>query len=225
CWIHGGPTDQWMVTFNPRFAYFLDRGWAILVPDHRGSTGHGRAWAQALAGSWGELDVADCAAGARAVAERALVAPARLVAPGSSAGGFTTLLLLAQHPELFAAGVALFPVSDLVSLAAATHRFERHYTDTLVGPRADALDELTLRSPLAQVAHIQAPLLLLHGAADPVVPVGQTRALAARLEALGRTVELHVYDGEGHGWGRPPVVIDEIERIERFLDRHVPGRG
>jgi dipeptidyl aminopeptidase/acylaminoacyl peptidase len=214
-----------MVTFNPRFAYFLDRGWAILVPDHRGSTGHGRAWAQALAGGWGDVDVADCATGVEEVVARSLVDPDRVVAMGSSAGGFTTLLLLAQHPALFAAGVALFPVSDLVSLAAGTHRFEKHYTDSLVGPLPGAFDELTARSPRAQVDRIEAPLLVLHGDADPVVPVAQSQELAARLEALGRTVELQVYEGEGHGWGRADIVADELQRIERFLDRHVLRKG
>jgi dipeptidyl aminopeptidase/acylaminoacyl peptidase len=218
CWVHGGPTDQWLVTFNPRFAFFLDRGWAILVPDHRGSTGHGRAWAQALHGRWGEADVDDSAAGVRATVAAGRVDPGRLVAMGSSAGGMTTLLLLARHPDLFAAGVALFPVCDLVDLATSTHRFEAHYTDVLVG-RLPADRQLLLeRSPLTHAAAITAPLLLLHGSDDPVVPVAQSTALADRLRALGRRVDFHVYDGEGHGWGSAAVVADELARIERFVE-------
>jgi dipeptidyl aminopeptidase/acylaminoacyl peptidase len=224
CWVHGGPTDQWMVTFNPRHAYFLERGWAILVPDHRGSTGHGRAYAQALAGRWGELDVADCAAGMHQVADRGLVDPERMVPIGSSAGGFTALLLLARHPSLCAAGVAVSAVADLVDLAARSHRFEAHYTHSLVGPLPDAYDDHVARSPLAHVESIRSPLLLLHGDADLVVPVEQARSLATRLEAVGRDVELHVYEGEGHGWGRPEVVVDELSRIGSFLDRHVLHR-
>jgi dipeptidyl aminopeptidase/acylaminoacyl peptidase len=221
CWIHGGPTDQWMVTFNPRHAYFLERGWAILVPDHRGSTGHGRDYTQAMAGRWGELDVDDCAAGMRHVAAHGLVDGERMVPIGSSAGGFTALLLMARHPELCAAGVAVSAVADLADLAERSHRFEAHYTHTLVGPLPDAHDEHVARSPLAHAASITAALLLLHGDSDPVVPVDQARALAAELERHGRDVTLHVYEGEGHGWGRADVVTDELGRIESFLAHHV----
>ncbi len=62
CWIHGGPTDQWQVEFLPRVAYWWSQGWDVLVPDPRGSTGHGRAYQQALRGEWGRLDVDDTAA-------------------------------------------------------------------------------------------------------------------------------------------------------------------
>lgn len=222
CWIHGGPTDQWLVRFDARHAYFLERGWAIFVPDHRGSTGHGRAYTQAMAGRWGELDVADCAAGLRHLVAERLVDPDRIVAMGSSAGGFTALLLLAHHPVLCSAGVALSAVADLVDLANRSHRFEAHYTRSLVGPLPAARQAHVDRSPLTLASSIRAPVLLLHGDADEVVPVEQARALAAELTRLGRDVELHEYPGEGHGWGRPEVVADELARIDRFLARHVP---
>jgi len=217
-WVHGGPTDQWQVEFRARFAYWLDRGWSILVPDHRGSTGHGRAFTQAMAGRWGELDVADVAAGARACLANGW--GGRLVAMGASAGGFTVLNLLAEHPGLFAAGVSLYGIGDLLELSQATHRFEAHYNLSLVGPLPEAADRYRSRSPLHRADHIVDPLLLLHGSADPVVPVRQSEAMAARLTALGRPVELHVYDGEGHGWGRREVVVDELERTDDFLRRH-----
>jgi hypothetical protein len=74
-WLHGGPTDQWQVTFMPRLMFWLSRGWSILVPDHRGSTGHGRAYQQALHGRWGELDVADTLAVARCRTRQGLGQP------------------------------------------------------------------------------------------------------------------------------------------------------
>lgn len=214
-WVHGGPNDQRLVAFNPRFAYWLARGWAILDVDHRGSTGHGRAHERALRGRWGEVDVDDVAAAAGEIVGRGAADPARVVATGSSAGGFTTLLLLARHPQLFAAGVAVSAVADLVDLAERSHRFERHSTLDLVGGRAAHVE----RSPIRHAAAIRAPLLLLHGEDDAVVPVGQARTLAARLAALGRDVELHVYEGEGHGWSRPATVLDELARTEAFLAR------
>jgi dipeptidyl aminopeptidase/acylaminoacyl peptidase len=221
CWVHGGPTDQWGVTFQPRFPYFLERGWTVLVPDHRGSTGHGRAFTQAMAGRWGELDVADVAAGLRAAGERGWADPRRLAIMGGSAGGFTVLNVLAAHPDLCAAGVDLFGVADLFDLDETTHRFEAHYLHTIVGPLPAAADAYRERSPVNRAESITAPLLILQGTDDKVVPPAQSQAIADRLARLGRTVELHLYEGEGHGWGRAETVMDELERTESFLRRHV----
>jgi dipeptidyl aminopeptidase/acylaminoacyl peptidase len=220
-WVHGGPTDQWGVTFNARIAYWVDRGWAVLVPDHRGSTGHGRAFTQALAGRWGELDTADVAAGLRAAGRNGWGDPDRLVVMGGSAGGFTVLNVVADHPGLCAAAVDLYGVADLFDLDETTHRYEAHYLHSLVGPLPEASDRYRDRSPVNLASSIRTPLLILQGDADEVVPIAQSRAIADRLRALGRTVELHVYEGEGHGWGRPDTVVDELERTESFLRRHV----
>ena len=221
CWVHGGPTGQWGVEFRARFAYWTDRGWAVLVPDHRGSTGHGRAFRQALRGRWGELDVDDCADGLRAAAERGWGDPARFVVMGGSAGGFTVLNLLASHPSLCAAGIDLFGVADLFDLDETTHRYEAHYLHSIVGPLPETADRYRDRSPVNRADAITAPLLILQGDADKVVPLAQSRAIHDRLQSLGRIVELHVYEGEGHGWGRPATVIDELERTESFLRRYV----
>jgi dipeptidyl aminopeptidase/acylaminoacyl peptidase len=142
---------------------------------------------------------------------------------GGSSGAMTVLLLLARHPELFAAGIALYPVVDLLGLAATTHRFEAHYSDSLIGPLPAAEDVYRARSPLTRAADIKAPLLLLHGSADEVVPVAQSEALAQAMRANGQPVELHVYDGEGHGWRKPGTVADELQRVEAFLLRRVLG--
>lgn len=221
CWVHGGPTDQWHVTFRPRFAYWMDRGWAVLVPDHRGSTGHGRAFTQAMAGRWGDLDTGDCAAGIRAAGEQGWGDPNRMVIMGGSAGGFTVLNVLADHPGLCAAGVDLFGVADLLTLDETTHRYEAHYLHSVVGPLPEAADRYRDRSPVNRADQIVDPLLILQGDADEVVPPAQSQAIHDRLAALGRTVELHLYEGEGHGWGGPATVRDELERTESFLRRHV----
>jgi dipeptidyl aminopeptidase/acylaminoacyl peptidase len=221
CWVHGGPTDQWRVEYRNRFGFFLDRGWTLLVPDHRGSTGHGRAFRQALHGRWGELDVIDTAAGLRAAAANGWGDPARFVVMGGSAGGFTVLNLLASEPDLCAAGVDLFGVADLFRLDETTHRYEAHYLHTIVGALPEHADRYRDRSPVNRADAITAPLLILQGDSDEVVPLAQSQAMVDRLRALGRTVELHVYEGEGHGWGRPATVIDELERTEDFLRRYV----
>jgi dipeptidyl aminopeptidase/acylaminoacyl peptidase len=222
--IHGGPTSQTTVAMSGRIAYWVDRGWAVLVPDYRGSTGWGRAYAQALRGGWGAIDTADVAAGMRAAADRGWCDQRRMVPMGGSAGGFTVLNLLAHHPDLCAAGVDLFGVTDLFDLAETTHRFEAHYLDTIVGPLPDAAERYRAYSPVTVADLITAPLLIMQGTDDPAVPVGQSRAIAERLERLGRPVELHLYEGEGHGWKKVETVMDELTRVEAFLRRHVLTR-
>ena len=221
-WLHGGPTDQWQVTWMPRIAHWCSRGWNVLVPDHRGSTGHGRTYQQALQGRWGELDVADTLAVVRHAHAVGLGSPSSTVVMGGSAGGFTALESIAADPARFAAGVVLYPVTDLADLAERSHRFERHYTDGLVGPLPQTAELHRERSPLHHVErYVSTPLLVLHGENDPVVPVDQSLSFVSRLAALGGIVELKVYAGEGHGFRRREHQLDEYHRISRFLDGHV----
>lgn len=223
CWVHGGPTDQWRVDFRPRVAYWWSRGWDVLVVDPRGTTGHGRAYQQALHGSWGRLDVDDTAALVRDAHGRGWARPETTALVGGSSGGLTVLGVLADHPDLVAGGITSYPVSDLTTLARATHRFEAHYTETLVGPIDDEARYREL-SPLDRAGRIAGPLLVLHGSDDPVVPVGQSRALVEAVRAGGGDVELVVYEGAGHGLRDPDHVRDEYARTGRFLSRLVDGR-
>lgn len=224
CWLHGGPTDQWQVTFMPRVAFWRSRGWNVLLPDHRGSTGHGRTYQQAMNGRWGELDVSDIIDFVAHAQRDGWSHPARTVLMGGSAGGFTALGVVASAPESACAAVVSYPVTDLLDLSERSHRFERHYTHNLVAPLpASEADRLTYidRSPVTFAARIRAPLLVLHGEADPVVPVGQSRMLASRVVDGGGFVHLRVYEGEGHGFRQPDNQLDEYLRIEQFLAQHV----
>ncbi len=135
------------------------------------------------------------------------------------------LLLLATHPELCAAGVDLYGVTDLFDLDETTHRFEAHYLHSIVGPLPEASVPVPARDRPSTVASaITAPLLVLQGSADNVVPQSQSDSLVAAVRAAGGTVEYHVYDGEGHGWNRAEVVEDELERTWAFLRRFVMRR-
>jgi dipeptidyl aminopeptidase/acylaminoacyl peptidase len=219
--VHGGPTGQATATWSARVHFFVSRGWAVLAPNHRGSTGYGRAYMQELTGEWGRLDVDDTAAGIRAAGRNGWGDPARVAVIGGSAGGLTVLLLCAQHGDLVRAGISLYGVTDLRELAATTHRFESRYLDHIVGSLSDVPDRYRDRSPITHAAAIEAPLLVLHGTLDKVVPPEQARALVNVIRASGGTVEHHEYEGEGHGFVGPQTVADALTRTDEFLRRWV----
>jgi dipeptidyl aminopeptidase/acylaminoacyl peptidase len=222
--VHGGPTSQALADWSARVQAFVQRGFAVLQPNYRGSTGYGRAYAQALAGRWGERDVADVAAGIRHAEKEGWAETGRIALMGGSAGGMTVLLVAAQHPDLIQAVVALYPVCDLIDLAATTHRFESGYTVRLVGPLPDASETYRDRSPVSRASEIRAPVLLLHGSTDDNVPAAQSEAIAAALRSAGVSVERHTYDGEGHGWRRAATIADDLERADAFLTRYLLPR-
>lgn len=220
-WVHGGPTDQWQVDWRPRITYWWSRGWDVLVVDPRGTTGHGREYQQALHGGWGRLDVDDTAALIEHAHAAGWATPDSTVVIGGSSGGLTVLGVLADRPDLVAGGVASYPVSDLRALTEVTHRFEAHYTDTLVAPN-DGSPESDARfqalSPVHRADQISKPLLVFHGTDDPVVPVEQSRALFEQLVSSGVDgAELVEFEGEGHGFRDAVNVRAEYERTERFL--------
>ncbi|MGZ4798637.1 MAG: S9 family peptidase [Acidimicrobiia bacterium] len=222
--VHGGPNDQATAGWQPRVAYFVDRGWTVLRPDHRGSTGYGREYAQALRGRWGELDVMDTASGIRAAAKQGWCDPDRVAIMGGSAGGLTTLLVCALHGAWVKAGVTAFGVTNLFDLAETTHRLESRYIDWLVGELPSAAGRYRDHSPVTHAGSIKVPLLVLQGDADNVVPLAQAQLMVDAVRAGGGTVDQHVYEGEGHGWSKPETITDELERVERFLNRWVLRR-
>jgi dipeptidyl aminopeptidase/acylaminoacyl peptidase len=222
--IHGGPTGQATAQWSGRIQHLVARGWTVLAPNPRGSTGYGRAYRTAMDERWGELDVADIAAGIARVGDLGIGDPDRVAVMGGSAGGLAVLLLCAHHGERLRAGVSLYGIGDLFALFETTHRYEAHADVRLVGPRPAAAARYRDRSPITHAGAIRVPLLLLHGSADPAVPPEQSAALAAAVAANGTPVEHHVYEGEGHGWSRPETVRDELGRVEAFLRRWVLER-
>ncbi len=222
--VHGGPTDQSTVDWKPRVRYFVSRGWAVLQPNYRGSTGYGRGYRHALDHEWGVVDVADTVAGIQAAERGGWADASRAAVMGGSAGGFTALLVAAQTPPVVRAVVSLFGVTDLFDLAATTHRFESRYLDRLVGPLPAAAEQYRTRSPVAHAHGITVPALVLQGADDKVVPPAQAQLLVDSMRTAGAAVEHHVYDGEGHGFSKVETIVDSLDRIDRFLTKWVVQR-
>ncbi len=217
--IHGGPTGQALADWNPRLQWLVQQGYSVLQPNHRGSSGYGVAYRNALDGRWGEIDTADVVAGIKHATKQGWATAGRVALMGGSAGGFTALNVASRIPDLVAAVIASYPVTDLLDLAATTHRFESGDLVRLVGPLPDARDRYVARSPMTRASELRAPTLLLQGDADPVVNPERTAEFAQMLRRQGVVVEHHVYADEGHGWRRAETVADELARIQRFLQR------
>jgi dipeptidyl aminopeptidase/acylaminoacyl peptidase len=219
--VHGGPTSQSVLEFPRDAHFFTSRGYAFLDVNYRGSSGYGRSYQEALRGQWGILDTADIAGGARAAAERGLADGEKMAIYGGSAGGYAVLCALMDYPGVFKAGVALYPVTDLFSLALDTHKFEAHYTDSLVGVLPDAAEIFRQRSPLFQAQRIKYPIAIFHGADDRAVPISQSEAIVKKLKENGVPHLFQVYQGEGHGFRKPETILDNFNQIERFLKEYL----
>ena len=219
--IHGGPTSQYLVDYHAETQFLTSRGMAVLELNYRGSSGYGKAYSEALQGRWGISDVEDAHSSAHHLISQGLAHSNQLVLMGGSAGGFTLLLSLAQHPGLFRAAICRYGVSDLMTLAADTHRFEAHYLDTLVGRLPEHRERYRERSPLHWADRIQDPVALFQGAEDTVVPQSQSDRMVDSLARRGIPHLYRVYPGEGHGWRRSETIEDYYQQVELFLVKHV----
>ena len=219
--IHGGPTSQVRGGFRPGAQYFTSRGYAFLEVNYRGSTGYGREYRNALRGNWGIYDVQDAVSGAQSLAEQGLVDGARLVIMGGSAGGFTVLKTLEDYPGVFKAGICLYGVSNQFTLAADTHKFEAHYSDTLLGPLPEAAGIYHERSPIFFADRIRDPLAIFQGEDDQVVPQSQSEALVESLRRRDIPHIYHLYPGEGHGFRKPETIEHFYKTVEQFLQHYV----
>jgi dipeptidyl aminopeptidase/acylaminoacyl peptidase len=141
---------------------------------------------------------------------------------GGSAGGMTALNVMAE-PAVAACAAVSYPVCDIAALDATTHRFEAHYNRTLVGTPDETIERSALRSPVHRAAELaRVPLLILHGTADPVVSVDQSRALVRGIQDHGGSeCRLVEFDGEGHGFRDPANKQREFAETEAFLNRHL----
>ncbi|MGH2406577.1 MAG: S9 family peptidase [Candidatus Limnocylindrales bacterium] len=196
---HGGPTASIGAGFRGAIQFFTSRGIAVVDVDYGGSTGHGRDYRSRLDGTWGVVDVDDCINAARYLVATGEVDPQRIAVQGGSAGGYTTLAALAFR-DFFTAGVSYFGIGDLTGFDMDTHKFESRYTERLVGPWPETQDLWHERSPILHVEQMSAPMLILQGLDDHVVPPSQAEQIVAALAAKGIPYAYLPFAGEGHGF-------------------------
>ncbi len=215
---HGGPTAQASAAFSLSVQYWTSRGFALVDVDYGGSSGYGRAYRTLLDGQWGVVDVEDVIAAARHLADAGRVDPRRIAIHGGSAGGFTVLAALSQS-DVFTAGGDFYGVADLEALARDTHKFESRYLDGLVGPWPAEKALYDARSPINHLDGFSAPLLILQGAEDPIVPPNQAHMIRDALRRKGAPVAMIEFPGEGHGFRKAENMIRAKEAELYFYGR------
>ena len=213
---HSGPTAMARRGLSLAIQYWTSRGWGVVDVNYGGSTGFGREYRERLNGSWGMVDVADCAAAARALIASGRAHPEQIAIEGGSAGGFTTLAALC-FTDVFQVGACRYAVCDLTAMAQDTHRFEARYLDSLVGDWPEQREIFEQRSPLLHADRIRCPVLFFQGLQDKVVPPEQTERMAEALRSNGIPVEVRLFEEEGHGFRNQATQIEVLEETERFF--------
>ena len=221
--VHGGPESQARPIFSAERAALLAAGYGVVVPNVRGSTGYGKRYA-ALDDTTRRLDsVRDLAAVHGALAGAGFD-PERAILWGGSYGGYMVLAGLAFQPELWAAGVDIVGISNLVTFLENTSDYRRAHREREYGSLAHDRAFLTEASPLTHADAIRAPLFVIHGRNDPRVPVGEAEQLVANLTARGVPCTLRIYEDEGHGLARLENQLDAYPAAIAFLDDVVRPR-
>ncbi|MFP4312359.1 MAG: alpha/beta fold hydrolase [Nitriliruptoraceae bacterium] len=215
--IHGGPESQYRPAFAPLTQYLVARGFAVVAPNVRGSTGYGRAY-QHLDDRERRLDsVHDLAAVHDWLATQPDLDEDRAALYGGSYGGYMVLMGLVTQPERWAAGVDLVGMSNLVTFLERTSDYRRAFREREYGSLATDRALLTELSPVTHLHRLRAPLMIIHGANDPRVPLHEAEQLHAALSARGVRSELLVYEDEGHGLAKLANRIDAYPRVAAFL--------
>jgi dipeptidyl aminopeptidase/acylaminoacyl peptidase len=218
--VHGGPEARFAPRYDPFIIRLVAAGIAVVAPNVRGSAGWGRRFVSLDDRRLRLNSVRDLTAVHASLAERGVDA-SRVAVIGGSYGGYMTLAALAFYPDLWAAGIATVGISSLVTFLENTSPYRRRVREVEYGFLETDRDFLIEASPMTHVDRIQAPLMLIHGANDPRVPVSEARQLHASLVARGVESELLVYDDEGHGLAKRANRLDALPRMLAFLRKNL----
>jgi dipeptidyl aminopeptidase/acylaminoacyl peptidase len=226
--VHGGPwgRDEW--GYNSQAQWLANRGYAVLQPNFRASSGFGKKFLHAGDKQWGGLMQNDLTDAVQWAIQKGYADPKRVAIMGGSYGGYATLAGLAFTPELYACGVDIVGPSNLKTLLEATPAYWSTMRRTLYLRMGDVDKDSVFNrkvSPLFHVDQVRAPLLVGQGANDPRVNIRESTQMVEAMRAKGLPVEFVVYPDEGHGFVRPQNRLDFYGRAEQFLSKYIGGRA
>jgi dipeptidyl aminopeptidase/acylaminoacyl peptidase len=215
-WVHGGPASQTRPNWRPDIQMLLDHGYAVLMPNVRGSTGYGRRFMESDDFDKRPDALADLAAGHAWLAAQPGIDAGRIGIMGQSYGGWMVLAAITQHPDLWRAAVDYYGIADFVTLLRDTGPWRAAHRAREYG-FPDSHAELFARiSPIHHVGRVAAPLLVCHGNRDPRVPMSESEQFVAAMEQHQKSVRYERFDYAGHGFIRP----DHRRRVWQAVAEH-----
>lgn len=220
---HGGPTAQTKDSFDQTAIALVTRGYAVIAPNPRGSSGYGMAFQKGNVRDLGGGDLVDIVYGAKFLAATGYVDARKIGITGGSYGGYLTLMALGRTPDVWAAGVEQYGIVNWFSMWENGSPQLRHYQEGLIGHPVKDKAIYNRASPLTYLRNTKAPMLVLQGRNDLRVPMEQAVEVVDILKSVGRTVDAHYYAGEGHGFSKRENQIDALERTVAWFDRYLKG--
>jgi dipeptidyl aminopeptidase/acylaminoacyl peptidase len=215
--IHGGPNWHVQFAWDPLAAHMASRGWTVLQPNYRGSTGYGRTWQIASRYDMGGVDTRDCAAGVPYLLKEGLAK--KFAVTGRSHGGYLTMTCLTQFPEYWCGGSAIVPFMNWFKSHDESREDLQHWNIENMGDPKENHERWYNASPYFFLDRVNAPVQLICGGNDPRCPAVDSMDARDKLVELGKDVELLLYEEEGHSFLKIKNVIDsEVQRVE-FLAR------
>ena len=223
--VHGGPTSRAYAHFDIAKQFWTNRGFALLDVNHRGSSGYGRAYRDALYGEWGEIDCTDIIDAIRFLIKENKADANSVCIRGKSAGGYAVLRALTEFPKMFKSGACYYGIGNLATLAQTTHKFEKFYTDRLIGEKYDsdaANKQSSLffqRSPSHNMHKVRSEMILFQGLQDKVVPPSVAQEVIKKLTKAGIEYSYVEYPNEGHGFRQVTNNMDALAKELAFYQR------
>jgi dipeptidyl aminopeptidase/acylaminoacyl peptidase len=216
--VHGGPTGRWSDTFEPWGQLLAARGYAVLYPNVRGSTGYGHAFVEMNRADWGGGDFKDVMAGVDVMIARGIADPNRLGIGGWSYGGYMAAWAVTQTTR-FKAAVSGAPVIDMAS-EFGTERGSA-YDEWFYGTPYEKPEGFVRSSPITHVKNAKTPTLLLQGEDDTTDPIGQSQQFYRGLKRYGVETDLVLYPREPHGLREEKHLLDRLDRVVAWYDKHL----
>ncbi len=227
--VHGGPyvRDGW--GFDPEVQFLASRGYVVLQPQYRGSTGFGARLFRGGWKTWGLAMQDDVTDGVQHLVKNGTVDPKRVCIMGASYGGYATMMGLAKDPELYRCGVSFVGVSDIGLMFTvgwsdfANSLWSDFGMKELIGDPDKMKEQFDATSAVKQAGRIKAPLFLAHSSEDYRVPIIHAEKMRDALKAAGKEFEWHNYAGEGHGLMKVENRVKHYRAIEAFLAKYIGG--
>jgi dipeptidyl aminopeptidase/acylaminoacyl peptidase len=219
-YAHGGPTDHYGDEWDGQAQHFIERGYAWLAINFRGSTSYGLGFERANHGDCGVGDAGDCVAAGEFLRTLDWVDPDRIAIFGASYGSYLTIASLVHPENPFICGIAKYGDFNMLTSWEQTDRVGRDEFLRLYGHPDDNLEAYRAGSPIYGIPNLKSPVLVGQGEKDPRVHPKQAEELVLALESHGKTYEYVTYPTEAHGLLRREPQLHFYRRVERFLDWH-----